>query len=103
VPNCYYVVSSEPEGTGKDASDCAQEFGGVASVIARERHKRRFVLLVWYPTVEEAEANLDEIKGCLERKHHRVHEHDVLEDITTDLGITVEGYVPYPPPGSTGD
>ena len=94
MPNCYYVVSSTPESTGPDASECARAFGGVPRLIAREKSKRRFVVLVWFDTREEADQNLDNIKDCLEEKGHTVHDHDVLEDVRT-LGITVDGYEPY--------
>lgn len=80
VPNCYYVVSSEPEATMNDVSQCAREVGGQARKVGRGRRKGRYLFLVWFRTDEEADAGLDKIKDCLEGKGHTVHDHDVLED-----------------------
>ena len=100
MPNCYYVVSSTPEQTGNDIVRCAADFDGRARLIGRGRRKGRYLALVWYATHEQADENLDKIKDCLEQKGHTVHDCDVIQDIT-ELGITVEGYEPYPEPGST--
>jgi hypothetical protein len=95
VPNCYYVVSSEPEQTGNDIARCGARHGGRPKFIGRFRGNERYVGLIWYRTLEEAEENLDKIKGCLEDAGHTVHHHDIIEDIT-ELGVTVEGYEPDP-------
>jgi hypothetical protein len=78
VPNCYYVVSSEPEGTAKDVQDCADEFGGDVRPIGWGRRKKRYLVLVWLPDDQEVESKVDEIRNCLVRKGHTVHDHDIL-------------------------
>lgn len=81
VPNCYYVVSSTPEATANDIRECAERYKGRFRRVGGGRRKGRTLALVWFRTVEEAEANLDKIKDCLEReKGHTVHDHDVLDD-----------------------
>ena len=81
MPNCYYVVSSTPEGTKDDIEWCAERYGGRFRPVGWGRHKRRYLALVWFRTIEEAEENLDKIKDCLEQeKGHTVHDHDVLDD-----------------------
>jgi hypothetical protein len=80
VPNCYYVVTSTPEGTANDVRACAEEVGGRARPVGWGRRKGRYLVLVWFRTAEEAESNLDAIKECLEGKGHTVHDHDVLDD-----------------------
>jgi hypothetical protein len=79
VPNCYYVVTSTPEGTASDVRECVPA-GGRVRPVGWGRRKGRYLVLVWFRTDEEAEANLDKIKDCLEGKGHTVHDHDVLDD-----------------------
>ena len=78
MPNCYYVVSSDPETTMNDIQACAE--GARVRPVGRGHRQGRYLVLVWFATFDEADANLDKIKDCLVRKRHTVHDCDILGD-----------------------
>jgi hypothetical protein len=101
VPNCYYLVGSTPEQTGADAVDCGRQYGGQTRLIGKGRKSRRFHVLVLFRRLEDALEALEPIKECLEKQGHSVDPgYEVIEDVT-ELGVSVEGYEPYPGPEDT--
>jgi hypothetical protein len=95
VPDCYFIVASEPEETGKDISACVKEKGGPGWVhkLSLELDTEKVHTRVHYDTSELAREYLKPIKECLERKGHTVERAVVIEDFE-ELGIAVPGYPP---------
>jgi hypothetical protein len=97
VPDCYHIVSSEPEPTGNDISDAVKEVGGPGKLhkLSTNRARDKVHSRIHYETMDLASEHLEQLTAYLERKGHTVHHADVIEDFE-ELGLTVPGYPPGP-------
>ena len=86
MPDCYHVVSSRPEETGRDIRGCVGSAGGPGRLRELRTDGDRVHSRVRYQTREQAERHLKPLTRCLENKGHTVHRAEVVED-DADLGI----------------
>jgi hypothetical protein len=101
MPDCYFIVSSKPEQTGKDISECVKTIGGPGRLhkLSLELDKEKVHSRVHYETRELAGQYLDPLKKCIEEKGHTVEYAEVVDDFEV-LGLEVPGYPPEPDPGA---
>ena len=99
MPDCYHVVSSRPEDTGRDIRGCIGSAGGPGRLHdLRSDDRNRVHSRVHYETREQAERHLNPLTRCLEKKGHTVHRAEVVED---DADLGTDRYRPLSDEGDT--
>ena len=93
MPDCYHIVSSRPDETGRDIHACVGTVGGPGRVHEMKTDGSKVHSRVRYPTRPAAEQHLDRLTRCFESKGHTVHRAEVIED---DADVGMGGMQPVP-------
>jgi hypothetical protein len=97
VPDCYFVIQTDGAGVAApspkdvrrvhaDVKQCAKDQDGLLNKFVHDKVHKKVDTHVGYKTREEAEAALEPLVQCLERKGNVVLDSGVA-DTAEDLGL----------------